>query len=288
MATFFALAAVALAFGGCTPPKSEGGRAILQPRTVALQRGQANLYRLQLFYVTEQLEGEEQPADLWRLFDQTVVPSAKRRLLAENGLRLALSGELAMKRFDALVAGNRGIQVQRVPDVYAYQGYALDAPCGAAQQDMALLYTQADGSVTGRDFLRGSTILRIQPLASSRPGGTDLVISEWIVHGNPQPNFTRTPTGLMPVSERPRFWFTDLETRVPLAQDQVLAVGLEPGHALSIGDHLFVSVKPPYRYVSMILVYPELVAAGAVPRDTQVVGSPTGAGGPLGPAPPAN
>ena len=254
--------------GRPAPLFSAGGNGTPAPR------GPGDLYRLQVLYLTERTGPGAEAVDFWRFLDETVLPPSARSLLAANGLRMAVGGEMAREQLDRAVAANANVSVERAGDIFAYEGYALDVPHGAAQDDIALLYARRDGTVGGGDLGDASAILRFQCLAAAQPDTTDVYVSEWILHGRKQPRYRRTPTGWVEGQERPRFWFDDLKTTVPLREGQILVVGLEPGHPLSIGDHLFAARAEPYTVVTTIVLAPQLVAPGAVPPGARVVGQP--------------
>jgi len=273
-------ALVAAVGGSALPGCAQDGSPADRPRPffstaangLAAPQGKGDLYLLQVFYLVERRGPGTEPVDLWRFLDETVLPPAVRSCLAANGLRVAIAGEMAREQLDRALAAHRNITVQRAGDVYAHQGYALDVPYGVARQDIALIYTRADGTVCGRDFTDAGCIVRFQCLAAEQANTTDVHMSQWIIHGQKQPRYRKTATGWVKGQERPTFWFGDLRATVPLREGQVLVVGPAPEQRLSIGDHLFVNRAEPYTVVTTIVLAPRLVAAGAVPPGTSVVG----------------
>lgn len=284
------LAAVALvppsALPGCNGDPDRDGHGnglVIRPAPYSPRASGRNLYRLDVYYVTERLGlGRQSLMDLWRMLDDRVVPPAQRRLLAANGLRFGVGGELALKRLDAMIAGRDNVQVQKSSPVYAHQGYALDVPLGAAQHDVALLVVGPDGRPTGRHCLNATTFLRFQCLdAPDQPNTSDVFLSQWIIHGPKQPVYRQTPTGFTLVRERPRLWLEDLKTRLPVREGQILVAGPALDRPLSIGDHLFLRRQQPYTFVTTLILAPVLIAPGDVPPDADVVGEtdPAGATG---------
>lgn len=253
--------------------KTDEEQFVIRPSGQAPSEAARNLYKLQLYYITQRLGlGEETPWDFWRLLDDRVLPPEQRAHLAANGFRLAVGGELAMKRIDAAIAARPSIQVQLAPGIFARQGYALDVPYGEGQQDFALLLHRADGTVVGRDFQKGSTLVRFQCLAGDEPNTTDVILTEWIIYGEPQPVYRPTPTGMALVKERPKFWLEDLAVRLRIREGQILVIGPELGRSLSVGEHLFVRREEPYTFVTAIILAPQLVTPGSVPPGTPVAG----------------
>ena len=249
-----------------------------RPRLVPLAPDPAetarNLYKLQLFYLTEQLGPDDPPNDFWRFLDDTVVPPPLRRTLAANGFRLAAGGDLAIDRLNRVLPLTKGMTVRQSPPIYARQGYTLDVPLGGPEGDVTLLFTQPDGSLAGMDFPKAASSLRFTCRAAPEPDACDVTVSQRIVYGAPRPAFQPMPSGIpVLVNTQPIFGFDDLRTTVRLRGGQLLAVGLQGDRPLSIGEHLLLARNEMSRTVTTIILLPELIAPGAVPHGVIVAGS---------------
>jgi len=241
-----------------------------------------HLYKLQLFYFTEQLGPDEQPNDFWRFLDETAVPPEQRHTLAANGFRLAVGGDLAIDRLNAVLKPARNMTVRQSPPIYARQGYTLDVPLGGAEGDVTILITQPDGRLTGMDFPKAVSSVRFTCRAAAEPDACDVTVTERVIYGSPRPTYQAMPSGIpVLMNTKPIFPFDELRTTVRLRGGQILAVGLQDGRPLSLGEHLLLSRSELTRQITTILLLPELVAPGAVPPG--VVSA--GANPPVAPAP---
>jgi len=272
------LAAFGLALGGCDIGRGPADEPQLNGAAArgGAPQSERDLFQLRLVTIVERFDegAEAAPLDVWRLLDESAIPTAQRRLLAANGLRMGVGGELALERLQAALAGRPHVEVLSTTPVYAQQGYALDVPSGRAQQDFALLAGDARGSLSGFDYQGASTFIRYEVTAGARPGTLQAAVVPWIIYGEPQAAYRRTPTGMIMVSQRPRTFLSELRTPIELRDGQLLAVGLAPGHNLSIGDHLLSQSRPPYRYVKTLIMAPRLVAPADVPPGTAVAAPP--------------
>ena len=81
---------------------------------------QRALFRFDIYTVTERLGLDEtERLGLWRFLDEGAIPASGRRLLAANGLRLGIGGNLTLDRMRALIADRRNVQIQRTPPVFS-------------------------------------------------------------------------------------------------------------------------------------------------------------------------
>jgi hypothetical protein len=226
-------AALAAVLGGCTRPT--GAREepkvpamVLRPLPTDPAVTAQPLYRLQTWYLTQQVGQDDSLSDFWRFLDETALPPQERRDLARNGLRIAIGGDLAIERLNNALPKTKGMDVRALAPIYARQGYALEVPLGTPESDLPVLYSQSDGRLTGRDFAKATVFLRLAARAAPAASSTEVLVSERIVYGNPQPEFVRTPTGMILSQERPKFLFAELLRKVTLREGQIVVVGLEP------------------------------------------------------------
>lgn len=284
----FALASLPL-LAGCPPQDPSGngadagGKLVLRTMNFTSPESRRALFRFDIYTITERLGlGETERLDLWRFLDEGAIPASDRRHLAANGLRLGIGGTLTLDRMRALIAERGNVQIQRTPPVFAYHGYALDIPFGVKQADMALLLSRRDGTLAGRDLRVATTWLRFQCLSDDDAKTINVHLTPWIVYGEKQPIYQRTPTGQSLVKKRPRYWVRSLRQVLALRQGQLLAIGLSPGRNLSLGQHLLSRREEPYDLVTTLMFVPTMVTPGAVPVDTPVIGpsgAPEGAAG---------
>ena len=233
-----------------------------------------NLYKLQLFYLTEQLGPDDPPNDFWRFLDETTIPPALRRPLAANGFRLAAGGDLAIDRLNRVLPQAKGLTVRQSPPIYARQGYTLDVPLGGPEGDVTILLAQPDGSLAGMAFPKAASSLRFTCRAAPEPDACDVTVGQRIVYGAPQPTYRSMPSGVpLLVNAQPFFVFDDLQTTVRLRGGQIIAVGLQGDRPLSIGEHLLLARSEMSRQVTTVILLPELVAPGAVPAGVNVAGA---------------
>lgn len=275
-----ALAAITVA-AGCDNSQQRTGNGGIHLKTMPFTSPEAarDLFQLEFYFITERLGLGDAPLDFWKLLDESELPAAHRKTLAANGLRIGAGGELAIRRIETMLTGRDNIEIQKSGDTYARQGYPFPVPCGVAQADLPLLAVRSDGSLIGGDFATASTFFNFECLSGDRPNTIDVLVSEWIIYGDKEPQYRTMATGgIILVGERPQLFFDELKTRCRLREGQMLAVGPAAGRNLSIGEHLLVKVKQPYRYVTTILLVPRLVAPGALPPGANVAGQTTGGG----------
>jgi len=242
------------------------GKIVLKVTPVEHAGKHRDLYRLELYYLLESRDKRSEPADFWRFFDETVVPGQHRRLLAANGLRVAVGGELAVKRLNAVIVNQANVRARPASTVRATTQQILDVPLGVALGDCMVFYESGDGALSGREFTKASTMVRFHCRAAERPNHTVVRVCLQIVHGDRRPKHLPTATGVIMGTELPKFRFKDLETEVTLREGQVLAVGLAPGRAMSIGRHLFARQRDGGTDVTTLLLVPVLESSPAAQR----------------------
>lgn len=268
-----ALTATAVVAGCDNPQQRTGGGIHLKTMPVTPPEAANDLFHLEFHFITERLGPDDKPLDIWKLLDDSELPAAHRKMLAANGLRFGAGGELAIRRIETLLTGRDNLEIQKIADRYVRQGFTWSVPMGVSQADMPLLAVNGDGSLVGSDFAAASTSFSFECLSGDRPNTIDVVIGEWVIYGEKEAQYRTAITGgVFQVNERPQFHFDELKTRFRLREGQVLAVGLADGRNLSIGEHMLVKFKHPYRYVSTILLVPHLVAPGLVPAGAHVAG----------------
>ena len=240
------------------------GKITLKARSVELPGKNKDLYRLELYFMTELQNGKSEPLDFWRFFDETVIQWRHRRLLAANGLRVAVGGELALKRLNAMIVNQPNVGAHLASTARATPQHILNVPLGVTLDDCIVLYEAGDGAVSGREFTKATTMVRFHCQAAERPNHTVIRIDLQIVHGDPQPKHLPTATGVILGTELPKFRFNDLETEVTLREGQVLTIGLAPGRLMSIGEHLFAKKRGQDTEVMTLLLVPVLESTAAV------------------------
>ena len=256
------LAAAAVA-SSCSWGNGRKGGITLRATPVEQAGKMRDLYRLELYFVTEFQDQSGEPLDFWRFFDETVVQGQRRRHLAANGLRVAAGGELAINRLNAVIVNQPKVVARPASTTRATPQHILDVPLGVTLSDCMVLYEAGDGAVSGREFTKATTMVRFHCQAAERPNHTVVRVCLQIVHGDPQPKHLPTATGVILGTELPKFRFNDLETEVTLREGQVLAVGLAPGRAMSIGQHLFAQQRDGGTDVTTLLLVPVLESSGA-------------------------
>ena len=260
------LSALAAAVVACSCSWSSGGREgkiVLKATPVEHPGKHSDLYRLKLHYLVESRDERSEPVDFWRFFDETVVQGQHRRHLAANGLRVAVGGELAVKRLNAVIVNQANVRARPASTTRATAQQILDVPLGVMLGDCKVFYESDDGALSGREFTKATTMVRFHCQAAERPNHTVVRVSLQIVHGDPQPKHLPTATGVILGTEVPKFRFKDLETEITLREGQVLAVGLAPGRAMSIGQHLFARQRDGGTDVTTLLLVPVLESSPA-------------------------
>jgi len=256
------LAAAAVA-SSCSWGNGRKGGITLKATPVEQAGKTRDLYRLELYFVTELQDQRAEPVDFWRFFDETVVQGQHRRLLSANGLRVAVGGKLAVKRLNAVIVNQPNVGARPASTTRATPQHILDVPLGVTLGDCMVLYEAGDGAVSGREFTKATTMVRFHCQAAEQPNHTVVRVCLQIVHGDPRPKHLPTPTGVIMGTELPKTRFNDLETEVTLREGQVLAVGLAPGRAMSIGEHLFAKQRGGAREVTTLLLVPVLESSRA-------------------------
>ena len=204
------LCALATAAVACSCSWNSGGREgkiVLKATPVEHPGKRRDLYRLKLHYLIESRDERSEPVDFWRFFDETVVPGQHRRHLAANGLRVAVGGELAVKRLNAVIVNQANVQARPASTTRATTQQILDVPLGVMLGDCNVFYESDDGALSGREFTKATTMVRFHCQAAERPNHTVVRVCLQIVHGDPQPKHLPTDTGVILGSAVPKFRF---------------------------------------------------------------------------------
>jgi len=264
------LGLLAASLGGCKWPGGDDSQGVhITAQLPPSQGTDLDLYHIRVYLITAEFDAEQPAPDFWRFLDETQVGLSHRRLLAANGLRIAVGGRLAVEWLNETIDASEQLGSRLISTVKATPGQVLDVPLGVSMQDCTVFSADADGTVWGREFPGAATMVRIHCRAADRPNHTEVSIAQEIVYGDPQPKHVPAGRSQVMTMEPPRYRFADLESRIVIREGDLVAVGLMPGRWQSIGEQLFAAPGAAgRRSVTTLLVQPVLLRPGQSVQDS--------------------
>lgn len=262
---------VALAACSCEPATPVKGLGIHGKRLIDPTLAGKPAFQLRFTFIRHRMAASAKSDDLWRFFDEGVLPEDARALWNKNDLRAGLGGQIAVDRVNKLLTTRSedytfiqkvvGLREGTEMAVALTGSIALPATGGSRRGEVIrLLYENETGQKMGRSFT--DTAVRFIIRCRTDPDDPEYIrikMTPQVVHGREVPRFVRTRTGIVSRRTRPRFTFGFLSAEVRVPPKNVLILGGRQTSPLSLGGHFFFDRQATDTWSTIVVIVPERV-----------------------------
>jgi hypothetical protein len=212
---------------------------------------------------------------IWRTADEQVLPSAERRTLEVNGLRVGrLIGDLPIEI--ETIMQDEAPQRKVAPIVLDVENGDFSLVSSVPSVDQVSLIVSRDGRATGRDYRNASGFFRMTPQHDGASAVSLRLVPE-IHYGDVQktwqaaPNVGQGPQEFTTRFGQPEDVFRELAVNLVLEPNQVAVIGCKTERSASLGSFLLTQTEPnsDQKWQKLILVWASRNMAGVMAENSK-------------------
>jgi len=257
--------ALALALASATGCDSRRPPIVLRPIEGAPGQADRPMFRVRVVRIVHRIRPDAPVEDVWRLLGTTDVPYEKRGLWSANDLRLGEGAGLAAERMNELLVQTSDRTVQ-IAELLVRENFDFLVTLGAEREDLDVLWTDAAGRISGRQFSGAQPGLRLVCRRdASDPQAVCIAFVPEVTYGAEALRWVQGESGPVPRTRRQEFTATDLAAEVRLAPGRMLVLGAERRSPVSLGGAFFYEQRGPDLWAQTMVLTAEEIPLVKVP-----------------------